>query len=233
MSKINVLLTDDHQIIIDGLKSLLKNQDEISVAAEACNGREAIRILELISIDVLLMDIDMPVMNGIDALKEIRKNHPKVKVIILSMHNEAGMIKSLIDLGANGYLLKSCSQGELIDSIKKVASGQSYFSSDVTLALLKPSANQGQSNELLTERETEILKLIAAGFSNKEIGDQLFISHRFGDRRQQDAQTRIPAWRSAGTAGDLSCHPWRHAIEPRSPDHRGSLQIRPRGNCSP
>ena len=120
MSRINVLLTDDHQIIIDGLKSLLKNQDEINVAAEACNGREAIRILELISIDVLLMDIDMPVMNGIDALKEIRKNHPKVRVIILSMHNEAGMIKSLIDLGANGYLLKSCTQGELVEAIKNI-----------------------------------------------------------------------------------------------------------------
>lgn len=198
MSRINVLLTDDHQIIIDGLKSLLKNQDEISVAAEACNGREAIRILELISIDVLLMDIDMPVMNGIDALKEIRKNHPKVKVIILSMHNEAGMIKSLIDLGANGYLLKSCSQGELIDSIKKVASGQSYFSSDVTLALLKPAANQGQQNEILTERETEILKLIAAGFSNKEIGDQLFISHRTVDTHRTNLMKKLDVSNIAG-----------------------------------
>lgn len=198
MSTINVLLTDDHQIIIDGLKSLLSNQDDIQVVAEANNGREAIRILELILIDVLLMDIDMPVMNGIDALKEIRKNHPKLKVIILSMHNEAGMIKSLIDLGANGYLLKSCSQGELIDSIKKVASGQSYFSSDVTLALLKPSANQGQSNELLTERETEILKLIAAGFSNKEIGDQLFISHRTVDTHRTNLMKKLDVSNIAG-----------------------------------
>lgn len=198
MSKINVLLTDDHQIIIDGLKSLLKNQDEINVAAEACNGREAIRILELISIDVLLMDIDMPVMNGIDALKEIRKNHPKVKIIILSMHNEAGMIKSLIDLGANGYLLKSCSQTELIDAIKKVALGQSYFSSDVTLALLKPAAKQGQQNEILTEREIEILKLIAAGFSNKEIGDQLFISHRTVDTHRTNLMKKLDVSNIAG-----------------------------------
>lgn len=198
MSRINVLLTDDHQIIIDGLKSLLKNQDEISVAAEACNGREAIRILELISIDVLLMDIDMPVMNGIDALKEIRKNHPKVKVIILSMHNEAGMIKSLIDLGANGYLLKSCTQEELVDAIKKVALGQSYFSSDVTLALLKPAAKQGQQNEILTERETEILKLIAAGFSNKEIGDQLFISHRTVDTHRTNLMKKLDVSNIAG-----------------------------------
>ncbi len=198
MSKINVLLTDDHRIIIDGLKSLLKNQEEINVAAEASNGREAIRILGLISIDVLLMDIDMPVMNGIDALKEIRKSHPNVKVIILSMHNEAGMIKSLIELGANGYLLKSCSQTELIDSIKKVAVGQSYFSSDVTLALLKPSANQGERNEILTDRETEILKLIAAGFSNKEIGDQLFISHRTVDTHRTNLMKKLDVSNIAG-----------------------------------
>lgn len=198
MSKINVLLTDDHQIIIDGLKSLLKNQNEINVAAEANNGREALRIIDLISIDVLLMDIDMPVMNGIDTLKEIRRQNSKVKVIILSMHNEAGMIKSLIELGANGYLLKSCSQNELIDAIKKVAAGQSYFSSDVTLALLKPSANQGQSNDLLTERETEILKLIACGFSNKEIGDQLFISHRTVDTHRTNLMKKLDVNNIAG-----------------------------------
>ena len=198
MSRINVLLTDDHQIIIDGLKSLLKNQDEINVAAEANNGRDALRILDLISIDVLLMDIDMPVMNGIDALKEIRRQNSKVKVVILSMHNEAGMIKSLIDLGANGYLLKSCTQDELVDAIKKVASGQSYFSSDVTLALLKPATNQGQQNEILTERETEILKLIAAGFSNKEIGEQLFISHRTVDTHRTNLMKKLDVNNIAG-----------------------------------
>ena len=198
MSKINVLLTDDHQIIIDGLKSLLKNQDEINVAAEAKNGREALRFLDLISVDVLLMDIDMPVMNGIDTLKEIRRQNSKVKVVILSMHNEAGMIKSLIDLGANGYLLKSCSQNELIDAIKKVVSGQSYFSSDVTLALLKPSANQSQPNELITDRETEILKLIAAGFSNKEIGNQLFISHRTVDTHRTNLMKKLDVNNIAG-----------------------------------
>ena len=198
MSRINVLLTDDHQIIIDGLKSLLKNQDEINVAAEANNGRDALRILNLISIDVLLMDIDMPVMNGIDALKEIRRQNSKVKVVILSMYNEAGMIKSLIDLGANGYLLKSCTQDELVDAIKKVASGQSYFSSDVTLALLKPATNQGQQNEILTERETEILKLIAAGFSNKEIGEQLFISHRTVDTHRTNLMKKLDVNNIAG-----------------------------------
>jgi len=200
MRRIKVLLVDDHQIIIDGLKSLLKNNDEIAVAGEANNGREALRILDILEIDVVLMDIDMPVLNGIDTLKEISKRGSGQKVIILSMHNEAGMIKSLIDLGASGYLLKSCSQDEMIGAIKKVSTGQSYFSTDVTLALLKPAnpSNPELKNELLTDRETEILKLIAAGFSNKEIGDKLFISHRTVDTHRTNLMKKLDVSNIAG-----------------------------------
>lgn len=200
MSRIKVLLVDDHQIIIDGLKSLLKNTDEIAVAGEAGNGREALRILEILEIDIVLMDIDMPVLNGIDTLKEISKRGSGQKVIILSMHNEAGMIKSLIDLGASGYLLKSCSQEELVGAIKKVSTGQSYFSTDVTLSLLKPAnpSNPELKNELLTDRETEILKLIAAGFSNKEVGDKLFISHRTVDTHRTNLMKKLDINNIAG-----------------------------------
>ena len=197
MNKINVLLTDDHQLIIDGLKSLLKDQDDINVSAEANNGREALRILGFLPVDVVLMDIDMPVMNGIETLKEVKKQYPDVKVIILSMHNEAGMIKSLIDLGANGYLLKSCTQDEVVSAIRKVAAGQASFSTDVTMALLK-TANQEQKSEFLTERETEILKMIAAGYSNKEIGDKLFISHRTVDTHRTNLMKKISVNNIAG-----------------------------------
>ena len=197
MNRIKVLLVDDHQIIIDGLKSLLKNSDEISVVAEANNGREALRILDILEIDVVLMDIDMPVLNGIDTLKEIGKQSFGVKVIILSMHNEAGMIKSLMSIGANGYLLKSCAQEELIGAIRKVASGQSYFSTEVTLSLLNP-AQSNQPTELLTERETEIIKLIAEGFSNKEIGSKLFISHRTVDTHRTNLMNKLGVSNIAG-----------------------------------
>jgi two-component system response regulator NreC len=197
MNRIKVLLVDDHQIIIDGLKSLLKNSNEISVVADANNGREALRILDILEIDVVLMDIDMPVLNGIDTLKEIGKQSFGVKVIILSMHNEAGMIKSLMNIGANGYLLKSCAQEELIDAIRKVASGQSYFSTEVTLSLLNP-AQSNQPTELLTERETEIIKLIAEGFSNKEIGSKLFISHRTVDTHRTNLMKKIDVSNIAG-----------------------------------
>lgn len=201
MNRIKVLLVDDHQLIIDGLKSLLKNTDEIVVVAEANNGREALRILDMLEIDVVLMDIDMPVMNGIDTLKEMQKLNSRFKVIILSMHQEAGMIKSLMSIGAHGYLLKSCAQDELISAIRKVAAGQQFFSPEVTLSLLNPTPNNPLNTnqpELLTDRETEILKLIAEGFSNKEIGSKLFISHRTVDTHRTNLMKKLNSSNIAG-----------------------------------
>ncbi len=201
-SKIKVLLVDDHQLIIDGLKSLLKNTDEIVVTGEANNGREALRLLDILNIDLVLMDIDMPVMNGIDALKEIKKVKPGIKVIILSMHDESGMIKNLLAIGADGYLLKSASQEELISAIKKVSDGNKYFSTEVTLSLLNGSRENLQTSkqqvEILTSREEEILKLIAQGFSNKEIGVKLFISHRTVDTHRTNLMKKLNTSNIAG-----------------------------------
>jgi len=202
MNEIKVLLADDHQIIVDGLKSLLQNTADILVAGEANNGREVLRLLGILKIDVILMDIDMPVMNGIDALKEIKRTLPGIKVIILSMHQEAGMIKSLMAIGADGYILKSTSQDELIGAIRKVAAGQPYFSPEVTLSLLNTPQNNLQSSkqqtEMLTDREEEILKLIAEGFSNKEIGTKLFISHRTVDTHRTNLMKKLNANNIAG-----------------------------------
>jgi two-component system response regulator NreC len=148
------------------------------------------------------MDIDMPVMNGIDTLKEIGKRGYDVKVIILSMHNEAGMVKSLTDLGARGYLLKTSPQDELFAAIKKVAAGQRYFSTDVTLSLMSKPAFGSVDNALLinqlTERETEIIKLIAEGFSNKEIGEKLYISHRTVDTHRTNLMKKLNVSNVAG-----------------------------------
>lgn len=202
MNEIKVLVTDDHQIIVDGLKSLLNNSADFKVIGEANNGREALKIIENVEVDVVLMDIDMPVMNGIETLKEIRRRRLEVKVIILSMHHEAGMIKSLIDLGAMGYLLKSSPQEELAAAIRKVATGQQYFSTQVTLSLLNKPQNsnnaESESAGLLTERETEIIKLIAEGFSNKEIGAKLFISHRTVDTHRTNLMKKIQVENIAG-----------------------------------
>ena len=140
MEVIKVLITDDHQIIIDGLKSLLEDEDKIKVVGEASNGQEALELLDLIEVNIVLMDIDMPVLNGIEATKKIKAKFPETKVIILSMYKESGLIKSIVDIGADGYLIKNSDKNELMEAITRVASGQQYFSSDVTISLLKKSS---------------------------------------------------------------------------------------------
>jgi len=204
MSLIKVLITDDHQIIIDGLKSLLADKEQIKVIAEASNGKEALDILKLLQVDVVLMDIDMPVLNGIEATKEIKAEYPETKVIILSMYKESGLIKTLIQIGADGYLLKNSDKDELIEAITRVASGQQYFSSDVTMSLLdkiSKKSSQFQPDKRvseLTQREIEILKLITEGFSNKEIGDKLFISHRTVDSHRTNLMKKVGVNNIAG-----------------------------------
>jgi DNA-binding NarL/FixJ family response regulator len=186
MKRISILLADDHQLILDGLNALLKERQDILVAGEAKNGRDALSLVKLLEPDVVLMDIDMPVMNGIEALREIKKVSPSTKVIILSMHEASGMIKNLMALGANGYLLKSCSQDELLGAIFSVAIGQQYFSQGVVRSLLN------------TDRETEILQLIAGGYSNKEIGTKLYISHRTVDTHRTNLMKKLNVGNIAG-----------------------------------
>jgi DNA-binding NarL/FixJ family response regulator len=200
MKELNIFLTDDHQIIIDGLRLLINSVEGMQVIGDANNGKEAIELLEVLDADVVLMDIDMPVMNGLDATKAIKTRHHNIKVIILSMHCDSGMVKELIGIGADGYVLKNASKEELIQAITKVASGQQYFSTDVTLSLLNKNASVSASklDVELTNRELEILKLIADGFSNKEIGEQLFISHRTVDTHRTNLMKKLNVNNIAG-----------------------------------
>lgn len=204
MEVIKVLIADDHQIIIDGLKSLISAEKSIELVGEASNGKEAIDLLKLITANVVILDINMPVLNGIETMKRIKSDFPEVKVIILSMHNESSLIKNLIEIGTDGYLLKNCDQDELIEAIHKVGSGQKYFSSEVTLSLL--NKNSGMKSTVktdpilsnLTEREIEILKLITQGLTNKEIGEQLFISHRTVDTHRTNLMKKLELNNIAG-----------------------------------
>ena len=200
--EIRVLLVDDHQIIIDGLQSLLISEVGIRVISNANNGREALELLRVLDVDVVLMDIDMPVMNGLDAAKIVKEKYSNTKVIILSMHSEKAMVKDLIELGVDGYLLKNTSKDELIGAIKKVSEGGRYFSTDVTLSLLEKEntnkLNTTNSGIKLTAREIEIIKLISEGYTNKEIGDQLFISHRTVDTHRTNLMKKIEVNNVAG-----------------------------------
>ena len=200
--EIRVLLVDDHQIIIDGLQSSLISEVGIRVISNANNGREALELLRVLDVDVVLMDIDMPVMNGLDTAKIVKEKYSNTKVIILSMHSEKAMVKDLIELGVDGYLLKNTSKDELIGAIKKVSEGGRYFSTDVTLSLLEKEntnkLNITNSGIKLTVREIEIIKLIAEGYTNKEIGDQLFISHRTVDTHRTNLMKKIEVNNVAG-----------------------------------
>jgi two-component system, NarL family, nitrate/nitrite response regulator NarL len=193
---IKVIIADDHQLVIDGLKSLLKEDKDIQVMAHASDGVELLDLLKIHQPDVIISDIDMPELNGIEATQKIKKTFPHIKVIALTMHNDKSMITKMSEAGASGYVLKNIGRDELIKAIKEVNVGKTFYSSEVTQTLL--SNSQKEQNDLvlleaLTEREIEILKLIAEGLSNTQIGEKLFISPRTVDTHRTNLMKKIGA----------------------------------------
>lgn len=179
--KIEIIIADDHTIFLEGLTALLQSLDEISIVGAVANGQEVLNILKVKHADVVITDIDMPVMDGMKLAKEIKKNHPQVKVLALTMHNEGRIISSILKAGVAGYVLKDTGKQELLSAITDVWSGKNYFSDDVKTKLaesMMPGKKSLSSSFLieLSERETEILKLIAAEFTQSQIAEKLFIS---------------------------------------------------------
>lgn len=198
---IRVLLADDHRIITDGLKGLLATVPDIDCIGTAENGAEAIHAVEHLAVDVVLMDIDMPVLDGLAATERIKAKWPHVKVIILSMHDEAAMVQRMMELGANGYLVKNCGRDELLLAIRDVQAGRKHFSSALMESLLsKRQEIAAQSGLLkdLSERETEVLAALAEGLTNKEIGDRLFISPRTVDTHRTNLMKKLDTHNIAG-----------------------------------
>lgn len=197
MKEVKIILADDHQIIIDGLESLLSSQDGYKVVRKVTNGSELLKDIELFQPDLVISDIEMPGLNGIEASKEIKKCFPNVKIIILSMYKEPSLIRQLIQLGVDGYLTKTSDQEELLAGIDRVVGGQKYFGSDVTVALTNSIDNQrkaeGDLDKLaqLSDRENEILKQVCEGLNNKEIGERLFISHRTVDTHRTNLMRKL------------------------------------------
>lgn len=196
---LNLLLVDDHAIVTDGLLALLGEESSVHIKGIARNGREAIDMVRVLKIDVILMDIDMPEMNGIDATRVIRKEFPDIRIVILTMHDEKAMINVLLEAGADGYLLKNSSKADVLDAIHQVAKGEQHLSDEVQAVLMKPDSH-AQAGVLaeLTEREVEVLKYIAEGLSNKEIGERLFISHRTVDTHRTNLMQKLEVHNIAG-----------------------------------
>jgi DNA-binding NarL/FixJ family response regulator len=177
-----VLVADDHGVVRKGLQFLLQTDPTIEVVGEACDGREAVRLTEQLSPDVVVMDITMPQLNGIDAASQIVKRDPNVGIIMLSMHCDETFLVRALAAGAQGYLLKDCAEADLLQAVRAVANKKLFFSPSITQTLLEDYMRQMQSEgledsyDLLTDREKEVLQLLAEGKSNKEAASLLNVS---------------------------------------------------------
>lgn len=185
--KINVFLVDDHQIVRDGIKSLLLDSSEISIAGEALNGKELMEKIENARPDVILMDISLPDISGIELTKQITQQFPEIKIVILSMYTQEEFITNSIASGAKGYLPKNTTQQELLNAIITVYNGKEYYNDTVSKIILEnyistvrksKEAEEGKDEENLSVREKQILKLYVEGMTNQQIADKLFISIR-------------------------------------------------------
>jgi len=178
--KIKVLLADDHKIFRDGLRTLIEKEG-MEVVGEAENGRKTIKLAEKLMPNMIIMDVSMPDMNGIEATRKIKASMPDVKVIALSMHSDRRFVLGMLEAGASGYLLKDCAFGELANAINQVSTGNTYLSPKIADVVVKGYLNKTtdaavNGGAVLTSREREILQLIAEGLTAKEIAAHVFLS---------------------------------------------------------
>lgn len=183
MTKIKILLVDDHKLVISGFKMILSQEESFEVVGVADNGLEGIDLCEKLNADVVLLDINLPQMSGIEAAKKIKKSNPNVKVIMLSMNEEEDYIFNADRVGADGYLLKSIENDELIKAINSVYAGEKYYSKTINVEIISNVKNKSyqadfDSKNILTARELDIIREISLGSSNKEIAERLYISDR-------------------------------------------------------
>ena len=203
-NRVNIIIADDHSIFRDGLKTVLKKIQSVKKISEAGNGKETIALLEKNSFDIVLMDIEMPEMDGVEATKIIRSRFPQVKVIALTMFNNQKYILELYDAGVDGYLLKNTTLDELSKAIDTVSGGEHFYSKEISdvlyKGLLKRDTISAQKSELehITPREIEIMKLVCDQFTNFEIAEKLFISRKTVERHKENLFAKTHSKNLAG-----------------------------------
>ena len=204
---INLLLVDDHKIIRDGIKALLSDINGIQIVGECNNGVEVLDKMSKEAVDVILMDINMPKLNGIEATKTVVDKYPKTNVLALTMHNEEIYISKMLKAGASGYVLKDTNKAELVDAINKVNEGENYFNTEVTEIMMskflknpkiKRSIKSNVSVDDLTPREIQVLKLIAEELTNTEAAERLEISPRTIDTHRRNLIQKLGVKNSVG-----------------------------------
>ena len=203
MDKIRIILADDHELVRSGLVKILEVHKDLQIVGEAGDGLEAVEQTKKLKPDVLIIDLSMPRLSGIDATKMVRKECPDVAVLVLTMHQNEQYVYQIFNAGAAGYILKESSKEELASAIRTVAKGEKYFSSRISEIMVKSYLRKGSgreesasmglidSTDVLTSREKEVLSLIAEGFSNQEISAKLFISPRTVDTHRTNIMQKL------------------------------------------
>ncbi|MEH6652433.1 MAG: response regulator transcription factor [Motiliproteus sp.] len=200
INKIRVLLVDDHPLVLDGIQARLTTEPGIEVVGRASNGQEALDQAARLIPDVVLMDVSMPVMNGMEATRRFQTEFPAIKVLILSMHDNREYILQLMQSGAHGYILKDVSSMELIKAVETVFLGNTYFSQSASQTLFNNFDAAPAQTPNLTKREETVLKLLAEGLSNKAIARELNISVRTVETHRQNIKGKLGIQTAAGLA---------------------------------
>jgi len=195
--KVRIVIAEDHTILREGLRSLLSSSPNFEIIGEAGDGREAVRQVRKFKPELILTDLSMPRMNGMEVIKEIKRESPATKILVLTVHRAEEYILATFRAGADGYLLKDSTHSELLMAVKKVLSGTHYISPEISEKVIegyiegKKSLKSRTSWETLTQREREILKLIAEGYRNKEIAEDLCISVKTVEKHRANLMEKL------------------------------------------
>ena len=202
---IRVMIADDHNMFVEGVESILEGIDNIQVVAKCYTGKEVFEKIARTPVDVILLDINLPEMNGLEVCQRLSKEYPDVKVLALSMHNEESFVTEILKYGAQGYILKNTGKKELISAIEMVNKGESYFSEEVTETIMKSLVNQRTGNKRsatlapkISRREKDVLELIMKEHTTQEIADALFISLKTVESHRRSLLTKLGVRNTAG-----------------------------------
>jgi two-component system, NarL family, response regulator NreC len=218
IAKRRICIAEDHTILRSGLRAILQQEPEFEIVGEASDGIDLLRIVQELHPDVILMDLSMPRMNGLEAMQEIKARQPDANILILTMHAEEEYVIAALDAGARGYLLKDATQAELILALKTVLAGKTYLSPDISMKILqgyldgKKTARPAARWQQLTRREREVLKLVAEGYKNKHIAELLHMSIKTVDTHRSNLMKKLGVHNAAA----LTVHALEYGLVEKS-----------------